>query len=489
MTPARLAAVLLITALVAAPPANALAQSAQQQGGVLNTRLDPTSTSTLAKDEFRVGLDDWQNGSWTTAEQHFRRAIALDSNFGLARVFAGGITPRSAAALQSGDMDRGIALAARASAAEGLLALAWREGRIAQRMQQSAQLLHDAMELLPEEPRLASEYVWALIVASETKPALDSVQAFRKRFPSFAALLTPHAYLLTVRGDSAEALKVSEEYAHLAPNLAASALYYGRALQVRGRYEEAEAQYRGALGLASSHADYPDASSSLAELHALRGRTAEARAMAMEGIARSVDASDSAVHLTVAGGTAILAGDQRQALSLLASAREKSQYTGGREWYFPTDALLAEANALFGDRRAVPTYLSRLPIISPSDSAGALVWRAVVYAYAGQLDSALAYADHLAAGATPQSQWRTTWAHLARGVAYLEQRQCAQAMPELRQSDSTLVEVQAARADCESQLGNHAAAIMWRDRVLARRELRLLAPAEVYAVVRMKRIK
>jgi tetratricopeptide (TPR) repeat protein len=481
--------VFLIAVLVATPAPSALAQGAQQQGSASSARLDPTTTSAPAKEEFRAGLDDWQVGSWTTAEQHFRRAIALDSNFGLAHVFAGGIAPRSLEALRSGELDRGVALAAHASTAEGLLALAWREG-IAGRLQRSAQILHTAMELLPDEPRLASEYVWALIVGSDQKSALDSVRVYLKRFPTFAPLYSPHAFLLMARGDSAEALKATEESARLSPQVAASVAGYGRALQIRGRYDEAEAQYRRALGLTSSRPDYPwDASSSLAELYAIQGRTAEARAIAMEGIGRSVDASDSALHLTVAAGTSILAGDQRQALSLLASAREKSQYTGGRAWYFPTDALLAEANALFGDRRAVPTYLARLPIISPSDSSGALAWHAAIYAYAGQLDSALAYADHLAAGATPQSQWRTAFAHLARGVAYAEKRQCAQAVGELRQSDSTNVEVQAARADCESQLGNRAAAIMWRDRVLVQRELRLLAPAEVYARVRMKRIK
>ena len=480
-------AVLLI-ALAATPVAYALAQGAQQQGHNLSARLDPTTTSAAAKAEFWSGLDDWQNGSFTTAERHFRRAIALDSIFGLAYVFAGAIPARSLDALRSGDLDRGVALAARASAAEGLLALAWRE-KAANRFQRSAQILHDAMDLLPDEPRLASEYVWSLILASDTKSALDSVRLFRKRFPSFPPLYVPFAGLLAARGDSAEALEVSGEYARIAPQLPASSAYYGRALQIRGRYEEAETQYRRSLALAPAHPDYPqDAQSSMAELYEIRGRTAEARAIAMQGIGRAVDATDSALYLSVAAGTSILAGDQRRALSLLASAREKSQFTGNTS-LLPIDALLAQANAIFGDRRAVPTYLARLPIINPIDSSNALVWHAVSYAYAGQVDSALAYADHLIAGATPETQWRTTWAHVARGLAHREKRQCAQALEELRKSDSTLVDVQAALADCESQLGNRAAAIVWRDRVLARKELRLIRPAEVYARVRMKQMK
>ena len=489
MTRTRRSAVFLIAVLVATPPPSAMAQGAQQQGSASSARLDPTSTSAAAKEEFRVGLDDWQVGASTTAELHFRRAIALDSNFGLAHVFAGGIEPRSVEALRSGELDRGVALAARASTAEGLLALAWREGNRG-RNQQMAQLLHAAMEILPDEPRLASEYVWALISASGQKAALDSARVFRKRFPSFAPLVFPLAFVLTARGDSAEALQLGEEFARLLPQVPASLAYYGRMFQVRGRYEEAEAQFRRALVLALPRQDYGnDPASSLAELYAIQGRTGEARTIAMEAIGRAVDAPDSANHQTVAAGTSILAGDQRQALALLASAREKSQFTGARRWNLPIDALLAEANALFGDRRTVPSYLARFPIINPDDSANALGWHAVSYAYAGQLDSALVYADRLSAGATPQTQWRTMWAHIARGLAYAEKRQCAQAVGELRQSDSTFIEVQAARADCELQLGNRAAAMVWRDRVLARRELNLNIPRHTYARARMMRMK
>jgi tetratricopeptide (TPR) repeat protein len=487
MTRDRRTAVLLVAALVATLPASALAQGAQQQGDVMSGRLDPTTSSAAAKAEFTAGLDDWQNQSPTTAETHFRRAIALDSGFGLAHVFAGAIPARTVEAFRSGELDHGVALAASASTAEGLFALAWRE-RAAHRPARSAQLFRAAMELLPNEPRLASEYLWELIEAGDNKSALDSARAFRKRFPTFAPLCYPLAYLLTARGDSAEALAVSEEYTRLAPQSPASFAYYGRALQLRGRYAEAEAQYRRALSFAPAHPDLPfDPPSALAELYELQGRTAEARAIAMQGIARAVDAPDSALKMVIAARTFILAGEHRRALELLASARERSEFLGDGS-SLRIDVLLAEANALFADRRAVPTYLARLQIIDPRDSSIVLGWHSIEYAYAGQLDSALAYADHLIAGAAPETQWRANWAHVARGLAHREKRQCAQALDELRQADSTIVEVQAARAECEFQLGNRAAALIWRDRVLARHELGL-RPAAVYARVRMKQMK
>jgi tetratricopeptide (TPR) repeat protein len=487
MTHDRRTILLVIAALVVLPQADAPAQGTQQQGDVVSGRLDPTTSSAEAKAEFTAGLDDWQNQSPTTAETHFRRAIALDSGFGLAHVFAGAIPARTVEAFRSGELDHGIALAARASTAEGLFALAWRE-RAAHRPARSAQLFRAAMELLPNEPRLASEYVWELIEAGDNKSALDSVRAFRKRFPTFPPLCYPLAYLLTARGDSAEALAVSEEYTRLAPQSPASFAYYGRALQLRGRYAEAEAQYRRALSFAPAHPDLPfDPPSALAELYELQGRTAEARTIALEGIARAVDAPDSSLHMVIAARSFILAGEHRRALELLASARERSQFVGDGS-SLRIDILLAEANALFGDRRAVPTHLARVAIVDPADSSIVLGWHAIEYAYAGQPDSALAYADHLIAGATPETQWRVNFAHIARGLAYRERRQCAQALDELRQADSTVVDVQAARAECESQLGNRAAAVMWRDRVLARRELGF-RPAAVYARSRMKQMK
>ena len=483
----RRTATLVIAALVFTIRGSAVAQGAQQQGSTSPTRLDPTTTSAAAKAEFLAALDEWQVGAFTTAEKRFHRAIALDSSFGLAYVFAGAIPPRSLESLRSSQLDRGVALAARASTAEGLIALAWRE-KARNGFKRSAQLLHDAMDLLPDEPRLAHEYVWSVILSSDWKSALDSVRVFRKRFPDFPALYSPHSLLLAAVGDSVEALSVAEQYVLIAPEQPASTAFYGRALKLRGRFAEAEVQYRRSLALGPAHPDYPaDARSSLAELSELQGRTADARAIAMEGIARATDAADSALYMSVAAGTAILAGDHRQALNLLASAREKSRFTGNTS-LLPIDGLLAVATAVYGDRRAVPKFLAGLPL-NPVDSSNALIWHAVAYAYAGQLDSALAYADHLAKGATPETQSRVNWAHAARGLAHRATRQCAKALDELRQSDSTLVEVQAARADCESQLGNRAAAMVWRDRVLARRELRLIDPGQMYARARMKQMK
>ena len=488
----RCSAVLLIAALVTALPASALAQGAQQQGDVISGRLDPSTSSAAAKAAFTAGLEAWQNQGYSTGEKLFRRAVALDSNFGLARVFAAAIPARSIEELRPDELDRGVALAARASTAEGLLAIAWRLERgenTPSAFLRAAPILHSAMDLLPDEPRLANEYVWALILGSDPKSALDSVRVLHKRFPSFPALCNPLSFLLVARGDSAEALSAAEEYARLAPQMPASSAYYGRALQVRRRYDEAEAQYRRSLALAPARPDYPfDARSALAELSELRGRTAEARAIAMEGIGRAADATDSALYMSVAAGTSILAGDYRGALNLLASAREKAQFTGNST-ALPIDAILAVATAMFGDRGAVPAYLARLPMVNPIDSSNALAWHALAYGYAGQLDSTTAYAEHLIAGATPQTQWRAIWAHLGRGLAYRERKQCARALDELRQSDSTLVEVQAARADCESQLGNRAAAMIWRDRVLAQRELRLIRPGDMYARARMKQMK
>ena len=79
------------------------------------------------------------------------------------------------------------------------------------------------------------------------------------------------------------------------------------------------------------------------------------------------------------------------------------------------DAILAEANAVFGDGRSVSSYLARLHAETPVDSAVDIVIHALAYGYAGQLDSAMAYSDRLANNTTVP--WRQPWAHRARGIA------------------------------------------------------------------------
>ena len=121
--------------------------------------MELSSASDAAKTEFWLGLDDWQNFSYLSAQKHFDRAVSLDPSFGLARAFAAAAPAINGAPVRTAELDRGIADAARASTAEGVVALAWREKAFG-RNASATSLFRAAMDLMPNEHRIASEYVW-----------------------------------------------------------------------------------------------------------------------------------------------------------------------------------------------------------------------------------------------------------------------------------------------------------------------------------------
>src|SRR5690349_3934433 len=235
---------LLVSALLCVTPGVLPSQSTQQQGTDLASgRLVPTTRSGAAKAEFWAGIDDWQNFAFASAVKHFRKATALDPRFGLARVLAAGVDPQSVEEYQANDMQRGVADAARASTAEGLYALAWRE-KTANNHQRAASLFHAAMEILPNEPHLATEYLWELF-AWNPKAGLDSARAVHARFPGFPAVDAALAWFtMSAGGDTTAALAMAEQYLRDAPGQAAPINFYGGIQMMRGHYTEAESVFK-----------------------------------------------------------------------------------------------------------------------------------------------------------------------------------------------------------------------------------------------------
>src|SRR4029077_1935225 len=131
--------------------------------------------------------------------------------------------------------------------------------------------------------------------------------------------------------------------------------------------------------------------------------------------------------------------------------------------------------------------LSRLHSDTPIDSAVDIVIHALAHGYAGQLDSAMAYSDRLAN--TTTVPWRQAWAHRTRGIALATAKQCDRAKAELTQADTSSVEVLAALADCEMQLGHRAAALALRDRAKKSQEFTFFRPAFIRARVRLAQME
>ncbi|MFL5600025.1 MAG: tetratricopeptide repeat protein [Gemmatimonadaceae bacterium] len=484
---ARMLAILILLAFTAVVPHKpAAGQAAPPAGTATAGKLTLTTSSPAAKAEFWQGLEDWQTGAYTSGVRHFRRASALDNGFALARLFSMG---EYEAREHPMDRDRAVADAARQSTEEGLLALFWREKALGHPASSKA-LLRAAMQLMPNEPALATEYLWASNgEGNDLKRALDSARVLRTRFPDYTPLAFPIGFLAMRAGDTASALRAAEEYTRIAPRTPVSFSTYGGLLQQLGRFDEAEAQYRKGMAFLPAHPDYGwDPASALAELYILRGRNADARAVATEALLRAADASDSAMYMTELASTYVGTGDYRRAIQLLEQARQKSPTVGSAMNPQPLDYALAEVSALAGDLSSARSYLARRHPQTPTDSAILAANTAFDYGYGGQLDSAMAYSDRLAKITTVP--WSGPWSHQARGVALGVAKQCSRAQSELAQvADTASLEVRTARADCELQLGNRTAALAVRDRAIASQDFTLLDPVYARFRVRLAQMK
>ena len=478
-------AIFICFALAAVFSLRVKAQSSQPQDTSSAGKLTLSTNSPAAKEQFWRGMEEWQTGAYTSAMRRFRRAYDLDNTFALAHVFSMG---EYYAREHAAERDRAIGDAARQSTQEGLLALFWREKSVGN-VEGMRAILRAAMQVLPKEPSVAVEYLWLATGDSKTaKPALDSAIALRARFPNYTPLAFPIRFLVLAGGDTAAALRASEEYTRIAPRTPAAFGDYGFFLQQLGRYDEAEAQYRKGMAL-GTHPDYGwDPASALAEMLVMRGRYTDARAVATEALTRATDAGDSALYLAELAGTYFATNDNRRAVQLLEQARQKSPTIGSGQNPQPLDYILAEANAISGDLNAMRSYLGRRRPVTPQDSAILVANYAFDYAYAGQVDSAIAYSDRMAKITTVP--WTGPWAHRGRGVALSVAKQCSRAQSELAQAaDTASPQVRLARADCELLMGNRAAALALRDRAKESFDFQLFGPASVRERVRLAQMK
>jgi tetratricopeptide (TPR) repeat protein len=465
----------------------AAGQMTQPNTPAPGAKLELSSASDAAKSEFWLGLDDHQNFTYTSGRKHFERAVALDPNFGLARVFAAAPSVGDGSPAAIAELDRGVADAARASTAEGVLALAWREAAF-RRTAAATTLFRTAMDLMPNEPRMVSEYIW-MLSNTDMKAALEAAKAGKAKFPNSGTISPALSFVLLQSGDTAAALAEAQRYTQVASTQPASFVVYGNLLVQQGRYDDAEAQFRHSLTFAPKHGDGgADGVVALASLLVQRGKIPAARQVVSDALQHTTSVVDSVTYLQMLAGASLYASDVAGAMNTYETAsRLSGRANSGLMVFFP-NAQLAITNAAFGDRKSISRYIAPIHASTADDSTQVEWWLATTYAYAGQADSALKYADKLAArGSNNPTVMRAS--HFMRGESYLTTRQCAKALDEFRHSDSTWVEVQAGKADCEMQAGHRAEALRYRDLVLNRRDINLYDPGEIRAHLRMSQLR
>jgi tetratricopeptide (TPR) repeat protein len=202
--------------------------------------LTLTTANAQAADELRAAINDYFMLSWASGAAHAARALQLDPDFGLARlwhtIYVGG--PMAAAERQ-----RAVRDASTGSAAEALLVLAASEASSG-RAAVGRQLMALASQLVPDDRMVA---LWTANALADTA-RITALRAHAAKHPTdvgsrifLVSYLSPLdvTVLPEARANEAESMRLAGEAIRAQPNAAGSHTAMAQALHSVGRDAEA----------------------------------------------------------------------------------------------------------------------------------------------------------------------------------------------------------------------------------------------------------
>jgi tetratricopeptide (TPR) repeat protein len=202
--------------------------------------LTLTTANAQAADELRAAMDDYFMLTWESGAAHAARAMQLDPDFGLARlwntIYVGGPTAAS-------ERQRAVRDASTASAAEALLVLGVSEGS-AGRAAVGRQIMALASQLVPDDRAVA---LWTANALTDTA-RITALRAHAAKYPTdvgsriyLVRYLSPLdlTVLPEARRNEAETMRLAGEAIRLMPNAAGSHTVMAQALHSVGRDAEA----------------------------------------------------------------------------------------------------------------------------------------------------------------------------------------------------------------------------------------------------------
>jgi tetratricopeptide (TPR) repeat protein len=416
------------------------------------------TSSSAAKQAFTEGVEDAAYVFGSRAAQHFGRALALDSAYGLARVFYASF----ASQLEQGQRDsiaaQGVADAARGSTAELLLAAAIRE-LVANRPEIARPLFRALGEMYPDNALYA---MWSATDWAGTREPAATVQAFRdvtERFPTYGATYNTLAYTLLQIGDTAAAVAAAAKQVEVAPTHPNVHDSYGELLQFVGRFDEAVTHYTHATERAPS---FTEGYVGVAEVRQLQRRGADARVALNQAIRNAVNLPDSLRYMRYLAQSDVADGRDKQAARQLATVAQLAESRGLKAQAAAVHRDLALLAAMGKNTRGVNQHLAAARAAGASDTA------AQATQHAGA--AALAYlmvgnADSLRATAAGRDS-----AHLVQAAVLLQAGRAEEALRELAQTDTTALITQELSAEAHARLTHADVARAARQRLLARRD-------------------
>lgn len=452
--------------------ATLLAQGAPAAAGTTSPVL---TSSSPAKQEFIDGVEDVAYLFNGRAAQRFDRALALDSTYGLARVFYASFAPQLDQAQRDSAAARGLADAAHGSAAEVKLAAA--VGELASNRPAAAQSLF--RELAGMYPDNALYAMWSATDWVGTRPPAATVEAFREvttRFPSYGAPYNTLAYTLLATGDTAGALAAAAKQVQLAPTQPNAHDSYAELLQAAGRLDDAVKHYTEATVRSPS---FTEGYVGIAEVRQLQHRGADARAALGRAIRNAMNLPDSLRYMEYVAQSDVAEGRDEQAATQLTEVARLAESRGAKAQAAAAHRDLALLAALRKDTRGVEQQLADARGAGATDTPARERQQAEVgalaYLIAGNADSLRA----MAAGRDS--------AHLVQAMVMLHDGRGEEALRELALADTTAPIALELSAEAQVRLGHADVARADRQRLLARRDAMYFNAPDLRNVVALRR--
>jgi tetratricopeptide (TPR) repeat protein len=454
---------LAVAALAAALVATPAPAFSQQQSGTPAGRMEVTTTSEVARAEYRQLVIEFFNLHYGAARAHALKALAADPNLGLATVFLArpALSPELSAAEREAQMSRGIASLANASAPEILLAVYTREV-VAGRTQSANQVLKALAALAPNDADMQfAQHVTQRNAATTPAEALRIDREFLARFPDYGPAHNLNAYTLFVSGDSPAAYAAVERYVRLAPEQPNAHDTWADLLVLEGRYDEAIAHTQASMKLDSTWVQGP---LKIGAIKLVTSTPDEARSW----FARARDIAPSAagkidVHYWVATSY-VMRHDVKSAMRELTAIGDE---VAAAKLPAAAAALvhqrMAVVEATIGNKQNVAPHLAKGAEIGGANTANQTAHAVLAYAAIGDASAAQTNAD-LFAKAAPTNQFQ----HTLNALAAITAKDYAKAEGELAQSLPADLLAQELRAEVLKQHGKTAEARVIRDVVLKR---------------------
>jgi hypothetical protein len=442
----------------------ALASSvgAQQQAGgsdAASGRLELTTTSDVAKSEYRAMWADLLNLRPNIAREHGLKAVAADPGFGLAQMFlAGPLSPQLSADERASGVAKAFATASTGSATEVMFALYAREA-FSGRNQSALAIIRALAPMVPNDPDVAYQLWQSEAAGRNAAENLRTLKEFIDRFPDYAYAYNTYAYSLHTLGDHTGDIAAVQQYVRLAPTQPNAHDTWADLELLHGHADAAAAHVEASLKIDSTWRGR-------AKLGAIRlatGKADEARDIFTREMAAGTTAQERVdAHHWIAA-IYIYNRDGKSALRELGAI--SGEATAGK---LPANALalphlrMALVEATLGNKQNVAGHLAAAAQIQGASAAQQAVYATYAYGAAGDAKAAQESADAFAK--TPNANPQVT--HLLNAYAALAGKNYTAAETELGQANQTNLLVKALRAEVLKQQGKTAEARALKEEVL-----------------------